>query len=712
MNPAVPLTVESLEPFLHKKKDQLRLDLFVKGIKCNHCVHKISKEMERVPQLDHFYFEAGGQRLSLWADQSEVFGEAIEKIRGIGFDAMPLLDGKDRDNADQVFRSDLKRMAVAGVCAGNIMLFSTAIYLGAEAEFVHFFHKLSFLLVLPPLFYSAQSIWYGFWQSIKSLRFNLDFPIGLALIVGFGLSVFSFFADQAHVYFDSLAVVVFLVLTSRFALKRYVHKIQMGHGAQMIPGVLQVRVLTGAGEEYRAVDAVTRGEKVLVKRGEVVPVDGRLVSATAILDEAVITGESSPAVRLQGDLLYAGSRLCADAIVVSTLHAGAETRVGRSMTRSQQNQRHLEQESFRFVGYFTAFVVVVSVLTFLLGLVFLDFSQAYQRAFAIILVACPCAISFGIPLIQSFSGHLALKNGLILKHPSVLKKIGTIKNIFLDKTGTLTETAVGIVESDLSQFSEKDRQKLFSLELAMEHPVSLGFARIKPEDMVLLPVTNFQYHPACGISGEVDGERWRVETDRDAKEKTVVVRKKDALLGRIRLQTSYKRDIGGFFQSMVEKGFQISILSGDRQEEVEKLRALIPKTGQGLFLWNASPELKQTTIQNQPGASLMVGDGINDIDAMQAATLSLCMPGALENNRLVADATLTRGDLTSILRVFELAKKIVATEKRLLSFTFSYNVFCVAAAALGWITPVAAAILMPVSSVVVLTIVSLSMRRL
>ncbi len=706
------LAAESLQPFVHKSEGLLRFDLYVKGVKCGHCVHKISKDIEGLSNLSQFEFEAGGHRLSLWSDHPEVFSETMSRIGALGFEAVPMSDFEDQQQARQAYKSDLKKMAVAAVCAGNIMLFSTAVYLGAEAEFVRFFHKLSFFLVLPPLVYSAQSIWYGFWQSLRSFRFNLDLPIGIALFFGFILSTFSLFHDQKTIYFDSLAVVIFLVLTSRFVLKRYVANIQMGHWVQLIPGAIQARVQTATGEKIKALNDVLPGETVKVLRGEVLPVDGELLSDQGILDEAVLSGEASPVVRQRGDRVWAGSRLCGQEILVRATEVGDRTRVGQTITKSQNNQKQAQEDSYRWVGYFTSFVVVVSVLTFAIILFWLGLEAAYQRAFAIILVACPCAISFGIPLIKGLSGHLALKNGLVLKDTSVLKKIGQIKNVYLDKTGTLTEPVAGVVEDDFKKLSLEDQQKLLSLELCIDHPISNGFKRFKPKDMELWTVTDFQYHPGRGLSGQIAGEKWTVESHLTTKSKSLVVQKDGQVLGTIGIETTYKDHLIDFFTKMVDQGYRLSILSGDREDQVRPVFQSIPEAGRGDILWEATPESKESFVRRQSSESLMVGDGINDIAAMQAASVSLCMPGALENNLSVADATLSRGDLYSILNVFRLAKKITRTEQRLLGFTFTYNFFCVAAAVTGWITPVVAAVIMPVSSMIVLSIVSFSLRRL
>ena len=206
MSDVAAISAESLSHFVSKRQGFYQLDLFLKGVKCGHCVHKITQNIQHHPHLTNFKFEAEGRRLSLWVDQTDSFFEILEGIRSLGFGAVPIENSQFQSQELEEYKKELKKLAVAGVCAGNIMLFSVAVYLGADPAFKLFFHKLSFLLAVPVLTYSASSIWYGFYQSLRNLKFNLDFPIGLALFLGFSLSATSYFGNQAHLYFDSMAV--------------------------------------------------------------------------------------------------------------------------------------------------------------------------------------------------------------------------------------------------------------------------------------------------------------------------------------------------------------------------------------------------------------------------------------------------------------------------------------------------------------------------
>jgi Cu+-exporting ATPase len=712
MNQAAVIPVEPLYPCVAESPRRFRLDLYLKGIKCSHCVYKITQSLENQSQLDQFQFHGRGERLSLWVEKQEDLKSIINSIHALGFETLPLTQLEDEEQKRREFKSEIKKLAVAGVCAGNIMLFSTAIYFGATPDFTSFFHKLSAVLMAPVLLYSAQSIWFGFFQSLIHFKFNLDFPIGLALVVGTLLSGVSLLQGADTIYFDSMAVVVFLILASRFVLNRYVHSIELRNIVHLIPGVYQARVMVEGAEKAMGLNEVRPGDQVLVKRGEIFPVDGPLQSDEALINNAVLTGESEPQLIKKGGRVFAGSQLCFGEVLVMASEVAEKTRVGQSIQNVQKQQKKMKESSFQLVSYFTSFVVISALATFFIVLAFLDFASAYQRAFAIILVACPCAISFGLPLIRSFSGQLAMKNGIIVKEPQSLKKAAKIRQVFLDKTGTLTEPSYGVNEDDFRRFSLDHQEKILSLELSVDHPISKGFHPLL-QSHKLHEVKDFKYQPGLGIQGVMEGELWQIQSHENPdKTKRVEVFKNHQSLGTLRLQSTLKSGLSSFFHKLGRLGYQISILSGDQSSQVDPLIEMIPKESQGPHLSKATSEEKARKIKSFREPSLMVGDGINDLEAMKEADLSLSMPGALENNIHLADIILTKGDLGSIFRVFQLSKKILSTETRLFTFTFIYNIFCIVAASLGYITPVAAAILMPISSITVLTLVTMSFRRL
>lgn len=713
MSSATSFSNESIGPFLLKTDLHWKLDLFIKGVHCGHCVYKIENQINKKAKMAHYKFEAGGERLSLWSADPHFFPETVELINSLGFQAIPLSPELKVDNRESQFKSEIKRLAVAGVSAGNIMLFSVAIYLGADPAFTTFFHKLSLVLVLPSLFYSAQPIWKGFWQSLRYRRFNLDLPIGLALATGFLLSLVSFIQGRDDIYFDTIAVVTFLILASRFALGRYVSRIYQKNIVHFIPGVYQARRILNGKSQLIALQSISKGDTIEVWRGETLPVDAVLLSDEAILDTSVLTGESSPVVYKKGDLVFAGTQLCADKILLQSQKTAGQTRVGQLIERALQSLRHDQEESFYWVSRFTAFVLLSALVTFTYFLWLDSLAVGFYRAFAIVIVACPCAVSFGIPLIRSFSGQLAIKNGLVLKNPQVLKKIKKISHICFDKTGTLTQGRVEIEPAELMALPTQDRKKLLSLELSMDHPISKGFHKYVDSQSDLLPVQQFKYLPGKGLQGIIEGELWQVFSTASLDgQKKVAVFKEGVELTHLRLSTDLKKDILPLFKSLSDRGLKISLLSGDSGSQVAPIFNLIPRKDRGQCLSQASPEDKLQFVQKQGETAMMVGDGINDIAAMQSSPLSLCMPGALENNMSLADISMTRGDLTLVEKVFKLAHKVEQTERNLMIFTFLYNVTCVALAFTGYITPVVAAILMPVSSVTVLSLVTLSLRKL
>jgi len=479
-----------------------------------------------------------------------------------------------------------------------------------------------------------------------------------------------------------------------------------------IPEVYQARVLRGEQAVWVALSDLQPGDVVRVERGEVVPVDGRLLSAEGILDLSVLNGEANPVRLLTQEKLFAGSTLCAGQIEILTEASGQKTRVGELVARVLGQHKTQEEESYIWVSRFTLFVIGAALLTLAAFFVQGMWLEGFYRAFAIVIVACPCAVSFGIPLIRSLSGRLATEQGLILKNPSVLKRIPKIQQIFFDKTGTLTQGRVQIHPEGLSQLSDLERASVFALEFCMDHPISRGFRDLYKGES-LPEVKNFEYLPGLGVQGLINDQLWQIHGSGLAgKDKRLSIVCQGQELAQISLSTDLKADLQKVFTDLQSRGLKISLLSGDEEEQVRPLFDLIQPARRGCCRWGQTPEDKEKLLQSVHGSgSLMIGDGINDIAALKAADLSVCMPGALEDNINLADVSLTRGDLSTISDLFRLADRVGQTERRLLLFTFLYNIICVALAISGLITPVVAAILMPISSLTVLSLVLLSLRR-
>lgn len=710
MNLAISYSSESLQPFVHALKQSKRIDLYIKGVKCGHCVHKIEKELNSEPYITQHRFELGGHRLSLWADKSSHFISAIDRVQSLGFEVLPLQKNQSMDLKRAEFKTDLKKLAVAGVTAGNIMLFSTAIYLGADEEFMKFFHKMSLFLVLPTLIYSASSIWRGFYASLRYRTFNLDFPIGLALLFGFFLSLYSLLVGGEQIYFDSISVVVFLILASRMILNRHVNQIYQNNVLSLVPGVFQARKLNDDQEALVAIDQIVPGDRVRVYRSEVIPVDGRLITNEAILDESVVSGESSPVVLEKGNSVQAGSRLCFDYVDIEVVRVGAQTTVGRSIKKAINSVEKSKEEGFQIVSRFTLFVLGSSFAVFFYYLFSGELSLAFERSFAIVIVACPCAVSFGIPLIRSFTGRLALKKGILLKDPKVIKNIESLNHICFDKTGTLTHSRVAVKKEDFVKFSHDEQESILALELSMDHPISNGFIPLQEDSHKLPDVTDFKYLAGKGISGKIGGETWDIQ-GLDSKDKKLGVYRSGNKLGEISLDSQVKDGLSTLFSDLAKRGKKISLLSGDEKSQVQAIFKMVPDSAKGDCLFAAKPEDKLKFIEESQDC-LMVGDGVNDVEAMQKASLSVCMPGALENNLNISDILLSKGSLDDFRNLFRISQKVRSTEARLFAFTFIYNVLCVLLAATGWISPVVAAILMPISSITVLSLVSINLRRL
>ena len=533
----------------------------------------------------------------------------------------------------------------------------------------------------------------------------------MVISFGFIYSSSSLYRGDGDIYFDSIAMVLFLVMASRFLLDTHLKKVFSKNISHCLPGVFQARVLRDGRFIEVSPLQIKQGERVLVRQGEQCPVDGIIDSPQAIVDTSVLTGESLPQVLNRGEKIYAGSRLALGECEVDCLAVGEKTNLGSIINTSLKSIKPSNIENFSYISWFTLTLLLLSLSVFGLFLVQGQINMAFQRSLAMILVACPCALSFGFPLIRLLSMSLSLKEKILVKNPGLIPSVRKASHIYFDKTGTLTQDKIHICAEDFLAFPELDQKAILALELSMEHPISKGFQVWRNKFDELPEVEFFKYIPSKGIEGRVYGVLYKVLSHQHDKQKYLDIYKNGSKLGSLRASSSIRESTPEIFNFLAKKMIPISIVSGDNEQEVLKIWQKIPGKIRGHAISSANPLEKKKMLEKAGEYSLMVGDGINDVAAMGKAQMSIAMPGPLEDNIKASDFALLKGDLNLIKALFQISQKVYLTEKRVLIFTALYNFSCLVLAAFGFINPLMAAILMPISSFCVLTLIYTHLGR-
>lgn len=688
---------------------------YVEGIHCVACLWLLERLPRMMPGLTACRLDLSQSLLTVTLEAGAALAPVAGLIQELGYRPHAIPNDQDAEDLQRrERRRALLRMGVAAACTGNLMLMAVPLYGGATGGFAQLFRWISLGLYLPVAFWAATPFYRSALGALRTRRLNIDVPIALALVLGGLVSATNLATGSDHIYFDSLAALVFLLLASRHYLKEVQGR--ASRTSQLLQSFFAPIAHRVAAEGVADVppEHLAPGDRIAVRHGERLPADGLVRLGSSQLNVAWLTGEPVPREVRPGDVVHAGSVNEGADIEVEVTETLGGSRLGRIL-------RQLEKETRSpLIGMTDALsrIFLFGVLAVAAG-VFLFFlrtqpAEGLNRALSVLIVTCPCALALATPLTFSYALARAYRRGDVLKHGEALERLSQVETVCFDKTGTLTlgELAVASWE-DLQGSAPENRGLVLGLEQASLHPIARAL-RHHLQGAEPLPVTDLSDVPGRGVSGVWDGKAVGLEALADpmGTDTCIGLRVAGALRARIRLADGLRPEARGAVQALLARGLQVRILSGDAAPVVEKLArdlGLPPEAAcAGL-----SPEAKLTKIEATPHA-LMVGDGANDALALQRAHVGIAMHGGMDLSLKVADAYLSRPDLGAVEDLVILGQETRRVLKRNFAFSIAFNLVGGGAALLGWINPLAAAVIMPLSSITVLlssTLATAEVRR-
>lgn len=691
------------------------IEFYIQGLQCSACVWLI----EKIPSISGFPLRVSvdGSRniVQVTVFEGGKFTQFMELAYKLGFSLRPL------QNTDSLIdlrrseaRQELWRLAVTFFAMGNIMLFSFAVYFGAEAPVARFLSWLSTALFIPVMFYGARPLWVMAWSSMKLKRASVELPILIALFSGFVLSLRNQLLGLSDVYFDSMSALVFLLLAGRFLVRRMEDRFYEHQSASSKMDIPFAR-LAGS-TQYSPASSLKDGDLIEIHEGEKISADARVQIGEGWVDQSMLTGESMPQRLLQGSEIFAGTTLVSGSVKAQVIRPLSQARLSQlqktACTMAMAKGRvhaHLEEWSERF----TIVVLTIGAVITGYGLYIGQFDYLY-RALALFIVACPCAIALAAPLIYSIALDRLSRSEIYLNSVDVFTKIKKIKNAAFDKTGTLTTGQLQVVDIE-GELSPQDHAIILALESNQLHPVARAFLRHFSSAPTLLPkVTEFKVEPGHGVRANIDGHVYSLKKSRSHLPQEpgqfkiwVDYRRDQQLVCQISLADRLRPESHGLIKNLRRMGIQSWIFSGDRKSNVRSVAYLL-----GIDEANTSgdetPESKLSKILNLQGV-MMVGDGFNDSAALAAADLGVVVGGGLENTNKVGDVFLGPKGLSHLTSLWQESSLIERSIHRVKWFSIVYNLGSGTLALLGLANPLVAAVLMPLASVILVVISKSSM---
>ena len=717
--------------------ERCRTRFYLEGVHCAACVWLVERLPTALSGVDEVRLNLGSAVAEVtWrpeATRLSTIGRALDRL---GYTphlhrAASLQEARRRED-----RAALARLGVAVAGAMNLMFLHGALYAGEysgmAAAYTTFFRWLSFAVAVPVIAYAARPFFRTALAGLRAGMVHIDLPVAIALAAAFAASAWNTIRGAGPIWFDSLAMLVAALLGAR-QVQRGAQRAALER-ADSLRGVAFLefaRRLTGNGPDAPTVEvplaALAAGDRVEVRSGELVPVDGVVLAGTSTLDNAVLTGESVPVPVREGDTVHAGATNLGARLVVRVDAAGEATRVGALLAIVQEalaQKPALLATTDRLARRFVQVVLVAAALTGL-GWLGQEPALALERVIALLVVACPCALGLSVPLAMSVTLMRAARAGIFVKNPDALERLRHPGLVLLDKTGTLTAGRPAVVrwegeESALSLARALEAESSHAVARAFQ---SAGGRTLRP----VRTVTGVVESPGQGIAGVVGGRAVRVGNEEFAAggtplsapfaaaaaaataagESPVFVAVDGRVAGVAALGDTLRPDARATVASLRARGLGVRILSGDHPEVVARVAAEL-----GLPLADATggltPEAKREIVAalvadpDRPGAVVMVGDGVNDAAALALADVGIAVHGGTGASIAAADVVFTRGGVAPLLETLDGARRLRGIVRRNLGFSLFYNAGAALLAIAGLVGPLLAAVLMPVSSLTVI----------
>lgn len=685
------------------------MEFYLEGIHCLACLWIIEKMPFFVKGIYSSKLDMGRSVATVILNKNGKFSDVARELNSIGYKPHPLkINQTTNDFKIKETRSTMLRIGIAGAAAGNIMLYAVSLYAGAQQQFEVVFNALTVLFALPVLTYCAYPFYKTSYQAIKSKNLSIDVPISLALIMGGIMGIYNLVNGIHENYFDSLTALVFLLLISRYFLKIIQEK---GLSTSDLHYFYQSESIQrinddGSLEEIHP-KLIKVNDRLKLLPNQVIPADGVVIKGESYLNNSLLTGESQLQKIKVDDIVYSGTMNVSSDLEINVTHVSRDSRLGKILKNVEDGwgQKTKIVDITNLISkYFVAAVFILAVCLFVIGLESGNTKLAMEKALTLLIVTCPCALAIATPLTFIRTLTKCTQKGIIIKDDSVIEKLSSAKNLFIDKTGTITQNQLML--DNIQQLKIPllpIHNIIYALEKHSRHPVGLClknyFLPYITEDYDVL---EFIETPGVGVSGIINAHKYEI--------KNYGLYEDEHLIWTFSINDRLRSDAAASIDGLRSSGLVIKILSGDKKSYVEKFAHQLGLS-ENEYAYELSPEDKKRVIKAS-SHTVMVGDGANDSMALSSADTGIAVFGAMDISLRAADVYLNLPGLTPVKELILISKETMKVIYRNLILSLMYNSISVVLAFTGHISPLTAAIIMPLSSLTVLVSTLIGTQKL
>jgi len=628
------------------------------------------------------------------------------------------LGQKERPKAD---KKTINRLAVAGFCFGNMMLFSLPEYFSErellDENFQSVFNYLNVLLSLPIVFYAAGDYYNSAWNSLKRKKINMDVPIVMGIIALFLYSLWEIFIHQEAGYMDSLGGLLFFLLLGKIYQQKTFATLEFDRDYKAYFPVSVSRFKKDV-EEVIPLTKVSVGDILLVRDEELIPADCILLDNQCYIDYSFVTGEEVPVKISKGELIYAGGRLKAGQVKMTVQKSPSQgylTDLWNNDSFEKSKDSSLVPLSNKISAVFTWSVLSIAFAA-LIFWSFRDFGIGVKAFVSVLIVACPCALAMSTPFTLGNTLRIFGRNRLYLKNAGVIERMAESDTIVFDKTGTLTDTAKASIQYHGVELSIQSRRILKSMVEYSSHPLSNRINQwLGPIEKLSLDSIEEKY--GKGLEARFLGQQFRLGSEgftesvigkESLNGNLVCFTVEGVLIGYFEIQSGLRKEAESVVEDLNQE-CQIHLLSGDHSHERKKLKEKLP--GISEFHFNQSPKDKLNhmgELKTQGLKSIMVGDGLNDAGALQESYVGIALTDEISHFSPASDGILDARSFGIIPQFLAFSRSTKNVIKASFALSFIYNIVGISFAVQGLLSPVFCAILMPLSSISVVLFTTLS----
>ena len=688
-----------------------KVRFFIPVIHCASCIWLLEHLQKLHSGIRHSFVNFTRKEVDVTFDESKItLRQLVELLSSIHYipDLSQSLSEKEDDKS---YKKLLYKIGVAGFVFINVMTYSLPAYFNGEPlseKLQNLFSILSYILVIPVAFYSGSDYYISAFKNLLKKNISIDLPIALGIIVLFIVTSYEVLSGSGPGYSDSLSGLIFFLLVGKWYQSKTYEALSFERNYKSYFPIAVTKINKQI-EESILLEKIEVDDVLIIRNKELIPADSELLEGDARIDYSFVTGESTPVIKNTGDFIYAGGRQMGGIIKIQVKKEVNQSHLTKLWNQDKSYEKpsdSLKNLSDRISKYFTLIVIGIAIAGFTYWMLKGETHTAIFVFTAVLIVACPCALALSIPFTFGNTMRIFGRKGLYIKNTDVIEKLSHINTIVFDKTGTLTQPNQNRVEYSGEELTPEEQEAVFSISKQSTHPLSAALSQY---------FSNVSYHApehfvevaGRGVFGKVNNMEIRIGSEEyvttkipeEEKQSSVVfVAVNNRVKGYYTISNQYRSGFNRVLESLRNQ-FKLFLISGDNDAEAERLSDYFDRQH---MLFNQKPGDKADFIknlQNEGNTVLMTGDGLNDAGALMQSDVALTIADKAYHFSPASDAVLEAGQFHRLANFIRFTHTSLNIVKLSFTISFFYNIIGIGFAISGNLSPVVAAILMPISSV-------------